>query len=784
MDRQKENQRNGIIMIKMKDKIQYPDWVFSDLQKSGLTPENFEIEPAKNEVELIERLGFSSIKDNSGNEIKLSEHSGYWIPYPNAPGYYRLKLQTPIETEDGSAKYLSPKKEMGFGNRAFVPSDVEKLLDNHNPDRPIFITEGEKKAVKATLEGFPCIGLSGVWNFTDSGIGFLVELEGCVWKNRTVYIVFDSDITEKHGVRHAEVRLAIELLNRGAKVLSVRLPGESSGEKNGFDDYLVRHGREAFEEIVKRAQSTIELHIIEGMDTNLILQETTRLNNEIVREKIIKAIAEKEDVGKVVVLAQYRKYKAKEAEQPPREEFSRVQLKQAEILLRSPGILSSMTEFTKKLGFTGEEDNQQLIYLGFTSRKMNDSISIIVKGSSASGKSHLTGTVLRLFPESDVLDFSFITPKALVYRNENLDHKILYIAEHSGSEGADYSIRTLLSERELSIMCTVKNEATGKFETIEKKITAKGLVFVETTTRDRVHAENQTRVFDLYIDDSETQTGNILRMQARQMETNNPGIENEIKIWRAAQSLLKGYSVDVPYAQELAEAFPKKKIRARRDFPRLLSLIRTHTLLYQFQREKDRNGRLIATVEDFESIFQLAEPVLSQSMKGLSPKQEQAIFKLRKEFSDREFSIKEAHNEVQELAGYSTLQGWFKRFVEDGIMEWNGGKGTASRFAFLSPGRSLDNARIFSSNFLESLKNNYLKPETGNIGRSGNLSYEPAQSPDNLELPGIENEAINTNNKSEVQEIKALTQLPMSVPHEDRLCSTDPEDWESKSKKS
>lgn len=782
MDREKENQRDGIMMIKMKENSQYPDWVIEDLKRSGLTPEILHIEPVKNDVELMERLGFSSIKDKSGNRIKLLEHGGYWVPYPSAPGYYRLKLRSPIETEDGSAKYFSAKNEMGFGNRAFMPAEVEKLLDDYNPDKPIFITEGEKKAAKATLEGFPCVGLSGVWNFTDSENGFLVELEGCVWKNRTVYIVFDSDVTEKHGVRHAEARLAIELLNRGAKVLSVRLPGESSGEKNGFDDYLVRHGREAFEELIKRAQSTVELHINEGMDTNLILQETTRLNNEIVREKIIKAIAEKENVRKEVVLAQLRKYKfkAKEAEQPPQEEFSREQLKQAEILLRSHNILSGMTEFTKKLGFTGEEDNQRLLYLGFTSRKMDNSISMIVKGSSASGKSHLTGTVLRLFPESDILDFSFITPKALVYRNENLEQKILYIAEHSGSEGADYSIRTLLSEGELSILCTVKNEATGKFETIEKRITAKGLVFVETTTKDRVHAENQTRVFDLYVDDSESQTGNILRMQARQVETNNPGIENEIKIWRAAQSLLKGYSVYVPYARELAEAFPKEKIRARRDFPRLLSLIRTHTLLHQFQREKDRNGRLIATVEDFEAILPLAEPVLSQSMKELSPKQEQAIIILRKEFSDREFSIKEAHNVVQELAGYSTLQGWFKQFAVDGIMEWNGGKGAASRYAFLSLERSLGHARIFSSNFVESLKNNYLKSDIGNMKYLGNPLDEPVQLPDNPELPGIENEAINSNNNSEVQEIKVIAQLPLNGFNGDRLVSTDPEDWESK----
>ena len=112
----------------------------------------------------------------------------------------------------------------------------------------------------------------------------------------------------------------------------------------------------------------------------------------------------------------------------------------------------------------------------------------------------------------------------------------MYIAEHTGGEGADYSIRTALSEGEISIMLPEKDEVSGKFETVEKRIPAKGLVFVETTTSSRVHDENQTRLFDLYSDESEKQTENILLMQAKQIELQKPEIVEEGKVWRAAQS--------------------------------------------------------------------------------------------------------------------------------------------------------------------------------------------------------------------------------------------------------
>jgi len=731
-----------------------PEWIKSDLQKSGLSPENFHIEVPKDVNELRERLGRCTITDNSGNRIWLIEHGCYWIPYPNHPNYYRLKLKSPIKTKKGTVKYLSPKKEMGFGNIPYILPEVKKILETYNPDKQIFITEGEKKAAKATLEGFPCIGLSGVWIFKDSENDFLPELNGYIWKDRSVYIVFDSDISKKHGVKQPEIRLSIKLINRVANVLSVRLPNEEDGSKNGLDDYLVRYGNQEFHDLVDKALPTLELHVKDGTNSDLILRELIRLNNEIIKVKTKKAIAKRENANMEAIEAEYKKHipQDKNQKETAQEEFAPEQLEKAKDLLNSPDILSEIIVFTKRQGFIGEEDNQKLLFLSFTSRFFSkDAISMIVKGPSASGKSYLVGTILNLFPSTDIINLSFITAKALFHRQDDLNHRILYIAEHTGGEGADYSIRTALSEGEISIMLPEKGEVSGKWETVEKRISAKGLVFVETTTRSKVHHENQTRLFDLYTDESEAQTEKILLTQAKQIKVQKPEIVEEGKVWRAAQTLLKNHSVNIPFAEEIAKAFPKNKTRARRDFPRLLSLIKSHTLLYQYLRNIDKDGRLIAEVKDFEAILPLAERVLSQSMKELSPKQEQAILILLEEFSDGEFSTKEAHAKTTNLAAYSTLQSWFKQFIEDGILEWNGNKGAASRYTLITPDKLLGNTSIFSSNLLESLKNNYLETELGNDRQLGNKIDKSAQSPNDLELPNFKDEVINSNNNSEIQ---------------------------------
>jgi len=122
-----------------------------------------------------------------------------------------------------------------------------------DPDHPLLIVEGEKKALKATLEGYACIGLGGVYNFFQGG-EFLPELEEIQWRGRPVYIVFDSDAAHNPQIQAAEARLAQELsLKRQAVLHLVRLPDASDGSKQGVDDYLVAEGAQSLETLLSAA---------------------------------------------------------------------------------------------------------------------------------------------------------------------------------------------------------------------------------------------------------------------------------------------------------------------------------------------------------------------------------------------------------------------------------------------------------------------------------------------------------------------------------------------------
>jgi hypothetical protein len=176
---------------------------------------------------------------------------------PDSPPFVRLKPVPALVPRNGAKppKYITAK---GAGCRPYFSPLLSPNARDPTGSGDIDITEGEKKADAACAHCFDTIGLSGVdcWRDKRSGeSAFLPELEAINWKQRTVRLVFDSDLPHKANVRSAIRKLAFELTRRGATVLIVTIPCEiPSGPgnptperwKNGLDDFIARHGAEAY----------------------------------------------------------------------------------------------------------------------------------------------------------------------------------------------------------------------------------------------------------------------------------------------------------------------------------------------------------------------------------------------------------------------------------------------------------------------------------------------------------------------------------------------------------
>lgn len=247
-------------------------------------------------------LGFFTASKGTAKQLLNQDISGLCITYFNfakKPISYRLR---PFEQDWNFAtkkrdKYLETKGELPkFLSKAKPPNkydeENERLIvaepELQRINKPYFcpvlnwneiqqktsidivITEGELKGALACLKGIPTIALPGVDGFVNKIKNpdgtehreFLPDLEWLTpetdkwkktyWENRNVALVFDSDIVSKWQVQRALKELAKRLRMKGAKPFLVLLPNEPNGDKNGIDDFIVRHGHEAFKKLIEQ----------------------------------------------------------------------------------------------------------------------------------------------------------------------------------------------------------------------------------------------------------------------------------------------------------------------------------------------------------------------------------------------------------------------------------------------------------------------------------------------------------------------------------------------------
>ena len=266
---------------------------------------------------------------------------------------------------------------------------------------------------------------------------------------------------------------------------------------------------------------------------------------------------------------------------------------------------------------------------------------------------------------------------------------ILVIQENHGEEQADYVVRQAMSEGHVERMTVID----GNSHTVEAYIMAS---IITTTTSVAVNDENETRVFILHTDESSELTRLVVNSEASRwagVSSNQKQMDRTRQVWQCAMRQLKSAQVLVPFALHIAESFPDRIPRARRDFHRVMNLLRACVLLHQFGRERDDEERLIATAPDYAMVYPLLQVVLEPSMSGLNETAAALDRIVRELFSTStrhwDFKvegwvrqpdlIKKAGS--RSVASDKTVRKWAKRLAEMGYWESRRGeKGGAWEF--------------------------------------------------------------------------------------------------------
>ncbi len=281
-------------------------------------------------------------------------------------------------------------------------------------------------------------------------------------------------------------------------------------------------------------------------------------------------------------------------------------------LAEHPDILSEFSRDLEACRVVGERSNGEILFLALTSRLLEKIVSVAVKGPSSGGKSYLVKLVMSFFPESAFCRFTAMSEKTLLYTEEPLSNRHIILSEAAGLSGdfQEYVIRTLLSEGSLEYEFVEKTSEGLR----PRRITKEGPTgFITTTTRDKLHAENETRYLSLTVTDTREQTRRVFRALA-----DGSAEEPDRGRWHALQAWLEAgeHRVTIPYAGALAERMGDVAVRLQRDFSVVLSLIKAHAILHQATRERDADGRIIASLADYSRVRELVSGLIAEGVEA------------------------------------------------------------------------------------------------------------------------------------------------------------------------
>ena len=232
--------------------------------------------------------------------------------------------------------------------------------------------------------------------------------------------------------------------------------------------------------------------------------------------------------------------------------------------------------------------------------------------------------VLDFFPPEDVIAFTTLSDKALLYFEGDFAHKILSMGEASGTDEQDlqdYLLRELISAGKLTY--PVVQKVGGELVTITVEKNGPVCFFV-TTTKASLHPENETRMLGVDVDDSGEQTTAVIDKVAEIVGMNAELAAVNYAPWRDYQRWLAGGNckVVVPFARALGKLIPPRSVRLRRDFAQILLAIKAHALLHRNHRETDARGQIVADLElDYRPVAELLGGIVSEAS-GISISEE------------------------------------------------------------------------------------------------------------------------------------------------------------------
>jgi hypothetical protein len=314
----------------------------------------------------------------------------------------------------------------------------------------------------------------------------------------------------------------------------------------------------------------------------------------------------------------------------PRDDPAIIQVLSEKISEAERGLDITLDELADLFPIIGERENVKAFILAIMSTRLPPEWRIkclFLEGANSAGKNYTAHTILSsLYGHPDFIELSAMSEgyfrRALP---DDVDHKIIYIQE---SIGLPDGFHTLISEGRFRYQVLERN-GNGAYEPIDKETVGYPLLITTNNYFQKLGIDLQHRALRLVLDDSAEQTRRILEHQARLAADPQYAAQVNERLEAAKQILRNKLSsiptdqrVRVPYAADLINEM-RMTPKARRDYPKLLSLIMASALFYQSKRERVGDA-IMAGPEDLEEVRKLGVVFMGVAS-DLSPRERQIL---------------------------------------------------------------------------------------------------------------------------------------------------------------
>ena len=329
--------------------------------------------------------------------------------------------------------------------------------------------------------------------------------------------------------------------------------------------------------------------------------------------------------------------------------------------LRKSGLLKAINELIGRSGIIGEDQGRIFLFVIASSYKMEDTLHALVQGSSGSGKTHLIIKISELMPLEDTITLTRITESSLYnYGEYELQNKLIILEDLDGlKEEAFLAFRELQSRGILASSTSIKNEEgniRSAIRTVRGPITS-----LSATTHGEVYEDNMSRCFLVAVDESKEQTDRIIDYHNR-IFRGEQGKSERQKIKHFLQNcirLLKPHDVVNPYAGKIH--LPREAHKVRRLEELFRYFIKQVTLLHQYQREKDKQGRLITTKEDLRNAIEIMFESIVLKVDELDGSLRQFFEQLKEHLKNKDTDF--GQREIRQALRISKTQ--LHRYIQD-----------------------------------------------------------------------------------------------------------------------